>query len=95
MWKMWGILHANCCPRRPPPCYWYCPPCSAAIERDGGPQDITEDVAAQLHLLGGPCPPHYDTEAAQQLCSFYIFRRGELLAECSDGYRAFPPAYVR
>ena len=87
--------HVSCLPRKPAPCYWYCAPCAAAIEAAGGPQDITEDIPAQLHLLGGARPASYTEEAAQNLRAFFTFRRGQLMIECSEGYRVYPTAYMR
>lgn len=86
--------HANCQGRRPAPCYWYCRSCTEVIEHDG-PADITEDVPALLFLLGGSRPPTYSPESAQQLESFYVVRRGLLLAECTGGYRVYPTAVDR
>ena len=65
------------------------------IDRNGGPADITEDVEAQLFLLGGPCPSQYDAEAAMMLKTGYFFRRGVLMIEGVEGYRVYPTAYLR
>ena len=90
-----ALSHARCHPGRYPPCYWYCPGCEDEIARQGGPQDVTEDVQLLRFLLGGPRPRHYTAEAADELSWHYAVRRGQLLVECQNGYRVFPCSYDR